>query len=128
MKRTYLCGPISGCTDAEAKDWRELCKTLLPPGSTLDPMDRDYRGRYTDDVAALIVKPDKTDIDSVDVVLVKCGTPSDGTAMEIIYGWERNKWVVLIAPPEMKLSPWRVYHSHKRFATCEEACAWISQL
>jgi len=39
--KVYLCGPINGRTDDDAKNWREYAKTRLP--DTLDPMARDYR-------------------------------------------------------------------------------------
>lgn len=40
--KVYLAGPINGCTDAEAKNWREELKTHFP--NAIDPMKRDYRG------------------------------------------------------------------------------------
>ena len=69
--RIYLCGPIAGCSDAEAHDWRDWVKEQVedkwiddkgvntkigdyPPNAgakfyagwaeCLDPMRRDYRG------------------------------------------------------------------------------------
>jgi hypothetical protein len=63
----YLCGPINGCTDAEAKDWREHVKGLWP-GSCIDPMRRDYRGRegvFTREIVEL----DKIDVAASDVIL-----------------------------------------------------------
>ena len=41
--KVYLCGPINGCTDTEAKNWREAVKEHFP--ASVDPMKRDYRGK-----------------------------------------------------------------------------------
>jgi hypothetical protein len=34
-----------------------------------------------------------------------------GTSMEILYGWERNKVVVIVVPDGPAPSPWLVYHN-----------------
>lgn len=46
----YLAGPINGCTDAQANDWRTEAKRIAAErGHTcLDPMARDYRGRESE--------------------------------------------------------------------------------
>jgi hypothetical protein len=108
MKKVYLAGPINGCTDDECKTWREFVKTKLP--FTLDPMDRDYRGRE-DDCSKEIVEGDKADILAADTVLVWYPKPSTGTDMEIFFSWENDKNVVVVVPPGSKISPWLKYHS-----------------
>lgn len=66
--KVYLCGPINGCTDAEAKDWREIAKGAFP--GAIDPMVRDYRGKEA--VAYReIVDLDKRDVREADVILVQ---------------------------------------------------------
>lgn len=108
----YLCGPINGCTDEEANEWRSKVKALWP-GPTRDPMRRDYRGREAESVRE-IVELDKIDVASSDVLIVSYDKPSVGTSMEVIWAWERGKPVVVIHRPDVSLSPWLVYHSHAR--------------
>lgn len=101
--RVYLAGPINGCTDEEAKGWRELVKASLPHLQFLDPMDRDYRGKE-EEHASLIVEQDLAGIEASDVVLVNAIRPTWGTAMET---WQAGLWgkrvVVIAAEP---VSPW----------------------
>lgn len=109
MNKTYLCGPILGCNDSECKNWREEAKKNLK--ATLDPMIRDYRGSHLDHIQE-IVEEDKKDIDECDSLLVKFEKPSVGTSMEIIYAWERQKFIVTVVEDKnIDLSPWLVYHS-----------------
>ena len=44
-KIVYLAGPINGCDDSTAKDWREYAKLHLKVDGILDPMVRDHRGQ-----------------------------------------------------------------------------------
>jgi hypothetical protein len=94
MTKIYLCGPINGCTDEECKDWREAVKAKWP--DAIDPMRRDYRGKEDESVKQ-IVELDKIDIMNCDVVLVNYDKPSVGTSMEILYAFERGKFVVIVA-------------------------------
>lgn len=110
MKELYLCGPINGCTDAEANDWRSLVKASWA-GPCIDPMDRDYRGREAEAFRE-IVELDKADIDRCDVLLVNYDRPSVGTSMEILYGWERDKQIVVVCRSDSVISPWLRYHAH----------------
>lgn len=109
MTRIYLCGPINGCTDEECKDWREAVKAKWP--DAIDPMRRDYRGKEDESVKQ-IVELDKIDIMNCDVVLVNHDKPSVGTSMEILYAFERGKFVVIVADHGARISPWLRYHSH----------------
>jgi nucleoside 2-deoxyribosyltransferase len=109
----YLGGPIFGCTDDEAHGWREEAKPFLEArGHTwVNPMVRDYRGREDTDYAE-IVEGDKADIDGCDVMLMACPKPSYGTAMEILYGYERGKRVIAWVPWDAyPVSPWIRYHA-----------------
>lgn len=122
----YLAGPINGCTDAEANDWRTKAKQLLAPYETLDPMARDYRGReHERETIVEIVEGDKKDIDDSEVVLVYFEKPSVGTSMEVLYAWEDGKHVVVVNASGKTLSPWLVYHSDRQFDSLEEACGYI---
>ncbi len=125
--RVYLCGPMAGCTDEEAGDWRKAATAHLNSFgiTTLNPMDRDYRyTEYGDDPESVLpdlVEEDKIDIEMSDVVLVNFTEPSTGTAMEIILAWQKNKRVIVVAPPELQLSPWIWYHSSKVYHSMHEA-------
>jgi nucleoside 2-deoxyribosyltransferase len=125
--RVYLCGPMAGCTDEEAGDWRKAA-TLHLNGfgiTTLDPMDRDYRyTAYGDDpesVLPQLVEEDKIDIEMSDVVLVNFTKPSTGTAMEIILAWQKQKRVIVVNPNGLQLSPWVHYHCHEVYGSMHEA-------
>lgn len=107
--KLYLCGPINGCTDAECKDWREFVKTLWP-GTCVDPMRRDYRGREAEAYRE-IVELDKIDVASCDCILVNYDKPSVGTSMEMLFAWERGKPIVLVCRADAVLSPWLRYHA-----------------
>lgn len=109
MKTLYLCGPINGCTDAEANDWRTYVKGRWA-GPTLDPMRRDYRGREHEAVRE-IVELDKADVLASGIVLANCPKPSAGTSMEILFAWENGVPVVAVVPEGAPVSPWIRYHS-----------------
>jgi nucleoside 2-deoxyribosyltransferase len=120
--KVYLCGPINGCTDAEAKDWREAAKTAIPGFVWVDPMARDYRGRELEPgVAKEIVENDKADIDGCHMLLVNYDKPSVGTSMEILYAWERKIPVCLVHRSGERLSPWLLYHCSRFFTSFKEA-------
>jgi len=123
--KVYLCGPINGCADSEAKDWREFAKTLLR--DTLDPMRRDYRGREAECVNE-IVELDKIDVMKSDVLLVNYDKPSVGTSMEVLYAFERGKVVVVVCRPEASISPWLRYHSHKIVHSFDAAIEYIKRI
>ena len=125
--RVYLCGPMADCTDDEAGGWRDAAtKHLNSFGiTTLNPMDRRYRYyEYKDDPEGVLpdlVEEDKIDIEMSDVVLCNFTKPSTGTAMELIFAWERCKRVIVVNPLGLDLSPWAWYHSHKIFPSMHEA-------
>jgi nucleoside 2-deoxyribosyltransferase len=110
--KVYLAGPINGRTDSECKDWRALATTELGADNVFDPMVRDYRGREGElGIAKAIVEQDKADIDASSDVLVYFDSPSVGTAMEILYAWQRGKRVWVCNVSGKAPSPWLVYHS-----------------
>jgi len=123
--KVYLCGPINGCTDEEAKEWRETAKLRLP--DTLDPMKRDYRGREVECYRE-IVDFDKMDVVNSDLMLVNYDKPSVGTSMEVLYAWTKGKPVLVVCRPETTISPWLRYHSTKIVHSFEAAFQWIEAL
>jgi nucleoside 2-deoxyribosyltransferase len=104
----YLCGPINGCTDAEANDWRSEVKKHF--SDTIDPMVRDYRGKEAESYRE-IVDLDKRDVRNADVILVNYDKPSVGTSMEVFYAWTLGKPIVVWCRPGTVISPWLRYHS-----------------
>ncbi len=124
-KIVYLSGAMLDCTDEECRDWREYAKLHLKCVA-LDPMIRDYRKRPMDGMRDM-VENDKRDIDACDTVLVNFVKPSVGTSMEVLYGWERGKNIILVAPAETVVSPWLVYHSHHVFPKIEDAVRFINE-
>lgn len=121
MTPVYLAGPILGCDDIEALDWREEAKRELVGVETLDPMRRDFRG-YESVRVAEIVESDKADIKASGAVLAMCSRPSAGTSMEILYAWRLGVPVVSVVPAGVPVSPWIAYHSVAVVETLREAC------
>jgi nucleoside 2-deoxyribosyltransferase len=124
--KVYLCGPINGCTDAEAMDWRAAVNHSLTV-DCIDPMKRDYRGREHADYRE-IVDLDKRDVRSADVVLVNYVKPSVGTAMEVFYAWTLGKPVILWCAPDANLSPWLRYHSTSIVHSLNQAVAKVLEI
>ena len=125
----YLAGPINNCSNDECNDWRDYVVRQLGENYKFrNPMDRDYRDQYTQvNMAPEIVELDKRDIDLSNIVIANITKHSAGTAMEMIYAWEKQKVVVAIANPGVKLSPWHIYHSTKIVYTLDEAIEWIKK-
>ena len=119
----YLAGPILSCTDKEMNGWRkqvmnELCFTY----EFLNPTRRIYLNNDENS----IVHGDKEDIDKSQIILVDHQFPSDGTAMEIIYAWERGKTIITIVQGEY--SPWISYHSNILFETVNHAISYLKDI
>ena len=120
--KVYLCGPINGCTDSEAKDWRTYVKERL--SDTLDPMKRDYRGREAEAYRE-IVELDKRDVEACDALIVNFDKPSVGTSMEIYHAWLHRKPCVIVCRPDAVISPWMRYHATKIVHSFDAAIAWL---
>jgi len=123
--KVYLCGAINGCTDEQAKGWRETAKVRLP--DTIDPMKRDYRGKEAESYRE-IVNLDKVDVARSDLILVNYDKPSVGTSMEIFFAWTKSIPVIVVCHPETAISPWLRYHSTKIVHSFEDAFGWIESL
>lgn len=110
--KVYLAGPINACSDEEVTRWRTDARAHLEPRGheIVDPADRDFRG-VENETFESIVEGDKADIDGCDLVLAYCWQPSYGTAMELLYAWERKIPVVAVVPNGQPVSPWVRYHA-----------------
>lgn len=122
----YLCGGILGLSDEAAGGWRRRAIELLAAAGlgALDPLVRDYRGRE-DDCVQEIVDLDKRDILGAAAVIVNAVRPSWGTAMEVLFAWERDIPVVAWVPAGTVVSPWLRYHSVAVVPTLEDAVAEV---
>jgi nucleoside 2-deoxyribosyltransferase len=118
--KVYLAGPINGCTDGEANDWRDTAKKFLGAENCLDPMRRDYRGKEDEHVVE-IVQDDLRDIDVCDVFFANCWQVSWGTAMEIFYAADQGKEVICVFPEGARISPWIRYHASEVCFSFEDA-------
>jgi nucleoside 2-deoxyribosyltransferase len=110
MASVYLAGPINGCSDEEAKGWREAAKAALGHPKSffcIDPMVRDFR-MAEEEHAGDIVESDLADIRAAHVILVNASRPSWGTAMEVVYARQAGKWIVAFGTTAP--SPWLAYH------------------
>ena len=120
----YLAGPIFQMQDHECIHWRQEAKRRLNGFKVFDPMARDYRGK-TNENYQKIVEEDKAFIDDCDILLVNYLKPSVGTSMEILYGWERKKHIIVVSEnPET--SPWLIYHADKICNSLTEAVEHIN--
>lgn len=111
--RIYLAGPINGCSDEQANEWRARATTFLGGMGidVVDPMTRDYRGQEAANVTA-IVNGDLVDIASADALLVNAERPSWGTAMEVaIARRQMRKTVFAFVGAGCRVSPWLAYHA-----------------
>ena len=126
--RVYLSGPIKECSNEEATEWRQTAEEYLHTRKikTLNPMRRDYRDDPVSHLPAL-VENDKIDIELSDVVLVNFISPSVGTSMEVLLGWQMGKRVIVVSS-DWTDDAWLVYHSHNIYRTLDEALARIEEL
>lgn len=125
--KVYLAGAINGCTDEQAKGWREEIKRRLPNIEWLDPMDRDYRGQEDQNVEAIVLA-DIGDIVLADVVLVHAAFPSWGTAMETWEASGRGKTVIVWVEPGRPVSPWLRHVADYLFDNIYEVESRLGQL
>ena len=119
--QVYLCGPINGCTDAEAKDWRQMIKNYIGEFQCIATMVRDYRGKEIENYRE-IVDLDKRDVRNASVILVNYSGPSVGTSMEMFYAWTLGIPIVLWCKSDAVISPWLRYHSTTIVHSLNDAC------
>lgn len=127
--KIYLLGPINGCSDAEAKNWRDyLTSQLAALGHTvLDPMRRDYRGREMEPgIADEIVLGDEQDCQDCDMGIRFAPKPSEGSAQENYFLFRvLKKPVVTIVPEGAARSPWLTRHCTALVTTEREAVDYV---
>lgn len=125
----YLAGPMRGKTDRECNEWRDDATMALSDYyNILSPMTRDMRGKEATH-AEYIVREDKKDIVSSDVVLANTSlelwdSNRFGTPMEIHFGFMLRKHVVVISDRPLN-SGWLNYHSDYIVKTLPEAVIYL---
>ena len=119
----YLAGPIFGCDDAQASQWRDEARQLLAPHTVEDPMDRDFRGDELAN-AARIVEGDIAAFGACDVILANAARPSWGTAMEVRIAYAKRTPVVAFSGGS-PVSPWLTYHAETVTDTLADAVKYI---
>jgi nucleoside 2-deoxyribosyltransferase len=126
MKVIYLAGGIMNLTTDEANNWRlESENELKNKFKILNPMRRNFRDCEFQSQNE-IVQLDKNDIVNSDILLVNGTKPSWGTAMEILFAFERHKIVVVFTGDEFgKTSPWVAFHATRVTKTLQEAIDYI---
>ncbi len=115
---TYLCGGIFGLQDTDIRCWRATAKQQLH-GSVIDPLDHDYRGKEDQHVDRIV----SNDLDAIrwsDGLLVNAQRPSWGTAMELVYAKQWQKYIVAFTGPG-QISPWLRWHCSRIVPTLKEA-------
>lgn len=127
----YLAGPIGGCTQAEANDWREMVADALPPEIVgisplrCEPLVGERYGlHYADPMfgtARAISSKNLMDVRQCDVTLAflpRWATeraPSYGTVIEMAWAHALGKPVILVTDDE-----------HVREHAVVNACAgWV---
>ncbi|MBQ8660271.1 MAG: hypothetical protein IJ473_01660 [Alphaproteobacteria bacterium] len=130
MKTVFLSGPMKGVDRKEAQQWRKQASKLLGKQfKTITP----YRGReeketFPDPKGAVV--RDKSDILSCDLIIVN-DSYSDasmiGTSMEILFGYEHNKPIIVFGQAHPK-DYWLNYHASIRVETLKDACEICKKL
>lgn len=126
-KSIYLCGPIMGEIEGEARNWREDAKKRLGDRfHLLDPMRRDFKDNEVDS-ANEIVEFDLQDIRDADIILVNYNKPSIGTAMEVFYASHNlGKFIVAFSPfPFQDCNPWMVKFTTKILPSLDDSITYI---
>ena len=127
VKKIYLSGPIMDEVSGQAREWREVAKSLLRDKfMLLDPMRRKFVDRQVDS-ANEIVEFDLQDVRDADLILVNYNKPSIGTSMEVFYAaHDLGKFIVAFSPFEFRdCSPWMARYCTKILPDLEQAVNYI---
>lgn len=115
----------------KALDWRHRwTKKLEAEGYTIySPLRNRDDGVKDSDSIPLCIARDKADILKSDIILVNYLRPSDGTVMEIMYAYERDKIIIVVNNHSRSPSLWLSYHSAKivnNFTEALEVIKWLN--
>lgn len=125
MHKIYLAGAITHSADPQSWRTRAVDLLALYDLEGLDPLKWEAKDFPPAEIVALDYK---LILDSV-AVLVDCGTPSWGTAMELAFAKQMGKPVFGWNHPP-KMSPWLVHHMHTSCSSLSMAVEhlnnWVS--
>ena len=127
MLTIFLSGPIRGLSRDESLLWRRKAQELLSPKATTVHALRGRETKETFPDPRIAIHRDKADIRKADILLVNDTVKNAsmiGTSMEVIYAHQLEKLVVIYGEAHSN-DYWLNYHSHVRFNTLEQACAFI---
>ncbi len=119
--RVYLAGPITGCTDEQAKWWREEVKSRL-----------SHQFEFEDPTDWADERPIPLEIEKIqacDIVLANMWKESIGTTVGIIRANEQGKPVVLVDPNHMNNAILQsLLQPEKPVRSIEEACRRLQEI
>jgi nucleoside 2-deoxyribosyltransferase len=129
MSKVYLAGPIGKMTIEEANAWRERANSLLQMNGCqgFNPLRGKIESERHTYTGGEVVIRDKNDIAKSDIVLVYWPDRgiSNGTAMEILYAYEREK-IILFIGDWGKDDLWINYHVTKFMPDLNSALEYIT--
>lgn len=129
-KTVFLCGPMRGIKRKDALSWRKRAARLLESKFNVVHAMRGREKKETfNDFRAAIIR-DKNDIIKSDLVLVNDtfeNVSMIGTAMEILFAFEKDKPIIVFGNSHDK-DYWLNYHIHTRVDSLEQACTLLKKM
>lgn len=125
MIKIYLAGGIKDMSKEVAIEWRTKATEKLHTFQCLNPMRRDFRESEFQSQNE-IVQLDKADIINADILLVNATKPSWGTAMEVLFAFQKHKIIVTFTGDNFEnTSSWLAFHATRITKTLDEALEYI---
>lgn len=128
-KSIFLAGPIRGLSRDQSLGWRKMAVGLLGDIFVVTHALRGREEKETLPDPRLVVARDKSDIEKSAIILVNDTFHSAsmiGTAMEILYAFERGKIIIIFGNGHRE-DYWLNTHSHIRCDTLKDACILIRE-
>ncbi len=131
--KIYASGPIYKDNHLATEGWRnEISQFFAQKGNKVIDPCRGKNGVYEPGFHSPneILLRDLRDVDEADIILVNMNLIGDklpiGTVSEIMYGWTKQKPVVIISEdPRIIAHPWLVAMSVKILPTVQESLDYI---
>ena len=130
MKKVFLSGPIRGLSRQNSLGWRAEAVKQLEGDFFICHALRGREEKETMPDPRLAIIRDKNDIDDSDIILLNDSfseTSMIGTSMEVLYGFMKNKVIVVFGHAHDK-DYWLNYHSHLRVKDLKEACEVLNKM
>ena len=131
--KVYVSGPIYQSNIKETEAWRKYATHVLEGYGigVLDPCRNKATYNHGFHTPGEILFRDLKDVDESDLVLVNMNLIGDklplGTMAEILYGWEKQKPVVIVHHNDARIKdhPWAIALSVRMFPEIDEALNYI---